>query len=187
MLPGALGIEETQHTARAELASLGIDSAVDVLDADPLRSFDAVHQLNRNRRIVEENHRADQQLAQQLDDLGHAFGTRRREAPAALEQVAVNRRQLSAGKFGHRPHHATGLFQQAQFAALVIAKFFRQFFGCAGHGQLFGLQLDASETAFVQRRQVPRAMAQRRLGIGSGRQDDLGVAQVEQTFLAATL
>ncbi|MCY1417053.1 hypothetical protein D9M71_325730 [compost metagenome] len=187
MLPSALRIEKTQYAAGAELASLGIDPAVDVLDADPLRSFDAVHQLNRNRRIVEKNHRTDQQLAQQLDDLGHAFGTRRREAPTALEQVAINRRQLSAGEFGYRPHHTPGLFQQAQFAALVVAKLLRQLLGGTSHGQLLGLQPDAGEPPLVQRRQIAPAMAQRRLGIGRGRQDDLGVAQVEQAFLAATL
>ncbi|MNN23852.1 hypothetical protein D3C81_1372620 [compost metagenome] len=54
----------------------------------------------------------------------------------------------------------------------------------AGHGQLLGLRLEAGKTTLVQLGQVTRAMAQRRAGIGGGRQNDLGIAQVEQAFLA---
>ncbi|MNX95739.1 hypothetical protein D3C86_1280260 [compost metagenome] len=143
--------------------------------------------MNGDRRIVEKNHRSDQQLAQQLDDLGHTLGTGRRKAPAALEQVAINRRQLATGKLGHRPHRATRFLQQTQFTALVVAKFLRQFFRRAGHGQLFGLQLDAGETAFVQRRQITTTVTQWSLGLFSGRQNDLRIAEVEQALFAVTL
>ncbi|MNG01982.1 hypothetical protein D3C84_849850 [compost metagenome] len=139
MFPGTLGVEEAQHAARAECPGFRVDAAIDVFDADPLGRYDAVHQLDGNRCIVEENHRADQQLAQQFDDLSHALGAGRWKAPAALEQVAVNGGQLAAGKLRNRSNHTTRLFQQAEFTALVIAKLFRQLFRRAGHCQLFGL------------------------------------------------
>ncbi|MNH10121.1 hypothetical protein D3C79_695890 [compost metagenome] len=57
----------------------------------------------------------------------------------------------------------------------------------AGHGQLLGLCLEAGKTTLIQLGQVTRGMAQRRAGIGGGRQDDLGIAQVEQALLARAL
>ncbi|MNL04680.1 hypothetical protein D3C87_1252550 [compost metagenome] len=187
MLPGALRIDEAQYATGAEFAGFGINAAVDVLDADPFRRFDAVHQLNRNRRIVEEDHRTDQQLAQQFEDFGHARSAGGREPPTTLEQITVDRRQFSAGKFADRTHHTARLFQQTQFAALVVAKLLRQLFRGTGHGQLFCLQLHAAEAGFVECRQVACTMAQRSLNISGGRQNQLGIAEIEQAFFAVAL
>ena len=182
-----MGIEKAQYATGAEISGLRVNAAVDVLNADPLRGFNPVHQLDGNRRVVKEYDRTDQQLTQQLDHVGHALGARGHKTPAAQEQIAVNGRQFSAGKVRHRAHHTARLFQQTQFAALVVTEFFREFFRRAGHRQLFGLLDQRTETAFIELRQVTPTVTQGHVGPVGSRQNDLGITEVKQAFFAVAL
>src|SRR5258706_4331530 len=92
LFPSRLGIDEGEHTSRAEVARLRIDPAVDVLDADPVWRLDPVENLDGDGRVIEKHDRAGHELAHKGENLSETLLAPRLGRPAALEQIRVESR-----------------------------------------------------------------------------------------------
>ena len=185
--PGLLRVDEAEHAAGAEVAILRRYTAVDVFDADPFGRLDPVENLDRHRLAVQAHQRAAHEFAHQAEHLGQPRLARHLELPAALEQVGIDARLFLRAQLAHRLQYAARLFQQALLAALVVAELLREIGRSTVHRQLFGLFAGIADLLAIQLGEVAHPVAQLDARTVGDRQDDLGIAQVEQGLLARAL
>src|SRR5690606_24962665 len=109
------------------------------------------------------------------------------EIPAPLKQIGIHSRLLCWREVEHGTQHPASLFEQTLFAALVIAELLRILFRLACQRQAFRLLTQRTDGARIELGDIAHTLTHWHTDLLGYRQDDFGIAQIEQAALAGLL